>query len=641
MVGLGAGWSTANPWRAAFIRGRLDWHDLVPDTFSVGVHGEAAAEALARHLREEAKTELLELLQDVGGGGGAFPAPASLGAGAGGAQARILDALRGRANASHPLLALLRDDDAVAAAAAAAGVGAEDVSAHAPPPPLWGPLAPLAGCARVREGCLLHTSLTACVGSPLCGWCAASATCLTRGGAGGVRCAAAPGAAADAAVAASLPGSGADGVLVVAADRVPWGGAARGGGARRPWAEGGGAAANCTVLLRGAPLTVEISGNSKMVYHWATETLPGWVAAAAAAPGGLGAVDRLLVYKGAWDDLLALSHVFSRSCPVAAGAPALARACLVDPSVKAAGGAGELALVDAASDVLLGRVFDARASAAALGHPAAAVAAGMRLSLADAAAALREVAAGGEGGRAWLNAARAPAPSGAAAAALPGEAAALAAALAAPLGDSYAALAAVACGEGAAAGGGGSGVGSGGCGGGGGGPLVLILSRRNKRLLLNEAALVRAALALGARALVVALEGMPLCAQVRLFRAAHVLVGMHGSGLINAMFMRRGAAVVQVVPYKLHGAAAFFQGTANAAGVAYSELHASARGDVIPHEHFLPKSKALEDALREGSGCCGQQTYFSFFINQDVLLHPAEIEQALRGALESVDKGLP
>jgi hypothetical protein len=617
LVGLGGGWATANPWRAAFIRGRLDWHDLVPDTFSVGVHGEAAAEALSRHLREEAKTELLELLQDVGGGGVAFPADASLGVGEGGAQARILAALRGGANGSRTLLALLRDGGAVAAAAAAAGVGADDVSAHAAPPPLWGPLAPLAGCSRVRDGCLLHATLRACAGSPLCGWCAASSTCLSRGGGGGVRCALAPGAAVDAAVAAALPRSAvAGGALLVFADRVP--------------APGGGGG-NCTILLRETPLTVEISGNSKMVYHWATETLPGWVAAAAGARGGLGAVDRLLVYRGAWDDLLTLSHVFSRSCPVAAHAPVLVRVCEERAARGALGAAAQLALVDAISDAPL-EVFGEGTSAAALGHTGAAVAAGMRLGLAEAAAALREVAAGGAGGAAWLAAVRAPPPPGAAAGELADEAAALAAALGAPLGDSYPALAAAACGE--------RFRGEEGGGGSGAPPLVLVISRRNKRLLLNEAAIVRAALALGARALVVALEGMPLCAQVRLFRAAAVLVGMHGSGLINTMFMRRGSAVVQVVPFKLHGAAAFFQGTAQSAGVAYGELHAAAREDVIPHAHFLPKSKTLEEAFREGSACCGQQTYFSFFINQDVLLREHDIERALRDALKSAQPDL-
>jgi hypothetical protein len=622
LVGLGGGWAVANPWRAAFIRGRLDWHDMVPDTFSVGVRGEAAAEALARHLREEAKAELLELLQGVGGGGGAFPAAAALGEGAGGAQARIVEALRARANSTHPLLALLRDGGAVAAAAAAAGVAADDVSAHAPPPPLWGPLAPLAGCARVRDGCLLHASLRACASSALCGWCAASSTCLSRGGAGGVRCAAAPGAQVDEAAAAALPGCAAGGALLIAADRAPAAGAV---------VTAGGGGGNCSILLREAPLTVEIAGNSKMVYHWATETLPGWVSAAAAAAGGLGGVDRLVVYRGGWDDLLALSHVFSRSCPVGEGAPALARACAPRAAAAPAlGAAAQLALVDAQSDAPL-RVYGEAQSEAARGHPALAVGAGMRLGLEEAAAALREVAAGGAGGGAWLAAARAPLPpadAAAAAAALAGEAAALAAALGAPLGQSYPALAAAACGE--------SLRGAGCEEGRAAKPLVVILSRRNKRLLLNEAALVRAALALGARAQVVALEGMPLCAQVRLFRAASVLVGMHGSGLINSMFLRRGAALLQVVPFRLHGAAAFFQGAAAAAGVAYSELHAAARADVIPHGHFLPKGKRLEDALREGSECCGTQTYFSFFINQDVLLREADIERALADALRSV-----
>ena len=164
-------------------------------------------------------------------------------------------------------------------------------------------------------------------------------------------------------------------------------------------------------------------------------------------------------------------------------------------------------------------------------------------------------------------------------------------------------------------------------------PLVVLVSRLNKRLVLNEPALVRIALALGARVRVVALEGMSLCAQAQLFAGTSVLVGMHGSALINAHFMPRGTALVQLVPHALLGAASFFQGPAEAHGVRYFEVPSAPREASIPHAHFLRGGSDVEKLLRDGSECCGPQVYFSFFINQDTLIDEAAFARPLARAL--------
>ena len=144
---------------------------------------------------------------------------------------------------------------------------------------------------------------------------------------------------------------------------------------------------------------------------------------------------------------------------------------------------------------------------------------------------------------------------------------------------------------------------------------------------------MRLVYALGGEPRVIALEGMPLCAQSRLFRQAAVLLGMHGSGLINSMFMTKGAALVQVVPWKLAGAEQFFKGIAERRGVRYFEVHTVSRDAVIAHGHFLKEPEKVEEILKKGSECCGQQTYFSFWVNQDVVVDLVEVEAALRKAL--------
>lgn len=78
-------------------------------------------------------------------------------------------------------------------------------------------------------------------------------------------------------------------------------------------------------------------------------------------------------------------------------------------------------------------------------------------------------------------------------------------------------------------------------------PHVALLSRRNKRLILNEPELVAEVLKLGGSAggtpvavEIASLETMTLYEQIYLFRRTSVLAGIHGSGLINSIFMHQG-----------------------------------------------------------------------------------------------------
>jgi hypothetical protein len=649
-----------NPWRAALLRGRLDWHDLVPLTFHVGARGEAAAEALSRHLREDAKVALLNVLQGRVGSALGAAAPAAA------APPHLRPALaaggRSGSGSGSGSGGLAENWVAVGLGEAAGG----------------GALGALEGCPLVRDGCLLHGSLLACLGSSLCGWCAASSTCLTRGGGSGVPCAPTPGTPrGEPAGALEVSGKRLEdtpGVLLVSAASVVAASSASASGN-----------SSCSILLRETRLTVGIEGNSKMAYHWAGETLPGWVRAAASAPGGLGSVDTQVLYRGPWHDLLALSYIFSRNCPRSEQDAVLPRVCSSSSS-SPWGAPAQLAAVGAVDEARLA-LFSEEASLAAAQRglrPEAALAeavqlGGLRLSLRQAREVLAGIAKGEPRYEAWLPAPlQAPPRSsgsvGVAAAALAAveqppqqqllqlpprgllrkEAAWLAGKGLVLAGDAdFPELAGAVCmGEGSwgAAGGSGGrgeeleeeeGGSSGGSGGGGGGigaqplPLVVILSRRDKRLLLNEEELVAVVHSLGARAVVVALENLPLCAQVRLFRSAAVLLGMHGSGLINSMHMRPGSALVQVVPYHLAGAETFFRGTAAAHGVRYLELPTTSRAAAIAHAHFLKEAGRAEEFLEEGSGCCGSSVYFSFFINQDVVVDVEGARGVLREALKA------
>ena len=98
--------------------------------------------------------------------------------------------------------------------------------------------------------------------------------------------------------------------------------------------------------------------------------------------------------------------------------------------------------------------------------------------------------------------------------------------------------------------GGGGGGGAGGGGGGARGARVLLINRHEGRRILNEAALLTALRAVpGVGAVEVAIFGGPLHVQLALSAAAHVMIGMDGTGLHNANWLQPGAAVVYALPF--------------------------------------------------------------------------------------------
>ncbi|XP_072984834.1 alpha-1,3-arabinosyltransferase XAT3-like [Typha latifolia] len=81
-------------------------------------------------------------------------------------------------------------------------------------------------------------------------------------------------------------------------------------------------------------------------------------------------------------------------------------------------------------------------------------------------------------------------------------------------------------------------------------PRLLIISRKNTRTFLNERAMVDMATSLGFDVRI----GEPdmntdVAKFARLVNSADVMIGVHGAGLTNMVFLPAGAVLIQVVPY--------------------------------------------------------------------------------------------
>jgi len=81
-------------------------------------------------------------------------------------------------------------------------------------------------------------------------------------------------------------------------------------------------------------------------------------------------------------------------------------------------------------------------------------------------------------------------------------------------------------------------------------PRLLIISRKSSRRFVNERAMARAAAAAKFDVRIAEPDNhtdMPNFA--RLVNSADVMMGVHGAGLTNMVFLPRGAVLIQVVPF--------------------------------------------------------------------------------------------
>jgi hypothetical protein len=163
-------------------------------------------------------------------------------------------------------------------------------------------------------------------------------------------------------------------------------------------------------------------------------------------------------------------------------------------------------------------------------------------------------------------------------------------------------------------------------------PSVALISRQYKRFLLNEYEMVQAAHSLNISARLLPLEFMTLYEQIREFRRAKMLAGVHGSGLSNFMFLHPDTYSLQLLPYKLEGGSSFFTRFAQDSGSRYIEWKNTKKENSLFHSHFLSETDRnnINRVVEGGSSQSSQQTYFSFWINQDTVVDLDEWKELLK-----------
>ena len=172
-------------------------------------------------------------------------------------------------------------------------------------------------------------------------------------------------------------------------------------------------------------------------------------------------------------------------------------------------------------------------------------------------------------------------------------------------------------------------------------PAIALLSRENKRFILNELELARIAVENGVSIKLLPLEFMTIYEQIREFRRVHILSGIHGSGLTNYFLLhnndqprpgglagyepnahstaagmsdanfasllsrKRGFVnyCLQLMPHRVAIGGGGLRGFAQRSGCQYEEWIQPKRANTVLHTHFLNRNDftRLEELMQHVS----------------------------------------
>nr|CAB3472456.1 unnamed protein product [Digitaria exilis] len=128
-------------------------------------------------------------------------------------------------------------------------------------------------------------------------------------------------------------------------------------------------------------------------------------------------------------------------------------------------------------------------------------------------------------------------------------------------------------------------------------PRLLLIHRNHTRRLMNEPEIVKAAEAAGFEVVVMDMRREETVdAQARVVNTFDALLGVHGAGLTNLVFLPPGAVVIQVVPYgKIEGMARLeFGEPAKGMGLKYLDYVVTAEESTLL-ELLGPEHPAIKD----------------------------------------------
>ncbi|KAG2587236.1 hypothetical protein PVAP13_5NG127000 [Panicum virgatum] len=162
-------------------------------------------------------------------------------------------------------------------------------------------------------------------------------------------------------------------------------------------------------------------------------------------------------------------------------------------------------------------------------------------------------------------------------------------------------------------------------------PRLLVISRARNRRFLNVEQIARGARRVGFE-VVVSEGGHEVAPFAELANSCDAVVGVHGAGLTNMVFLPRGAVVIQVIPLgPLEFVASYFRGPSRDMGLRYLEYR------VAPEESTLVDRYPRDHPVIADPGSIKAKDWVSFMgvylFEQDVRLDMKRFRPVLKKAL--------
>ena len=160
-------------------------------------------------------------------------------------------------------------------------------------------------------------------------------------------------------------------------------------------------------------------------------------------------------------------------------------------------------------------------------------------------------------------------------------------------------------------------------------PLLCLIKRITKRFILNEHELLDVARKYGYNTIVLTLDSMPLLEQLTIFHQCSILVGIHGSGMTNSVFLRPNAILIQLLPFKVCNCNFMFEEYQE--HIQYIEWRNMHEDSTVIHKHLISNEEWNKFETTRKQPCYSPSDYlfFKFWINQDTIVNKEEFEEII------------
>ncbi|XP_052185240.1 xylan glycosyltransferase MUCI21-like [Diospyros lotus] len=163
-------------------------------------------------------------------------------------------------------------------------------------------------------------------------------------------------------------------------------------------------------------------------------------------------------------------------------------------------------------------------------------------------------------------------------------------------------------------------------------PQLVLMSRTTHRVLLNQDEFLQAAKEVGFDA--VAFEparDTPMREIFRILHGSHAMVGVHGAGLTNELFLRRGAVFVQIVPIRNSWLGDICYGKlAVRLGLEYMAYDIGVEESSLYGQH----PREMLDPNDQGGMLMSNWSHWDMYMNQNVSLDLGRFRRYLERAYE-------